>query len=119
MKKKKILKLLAIIVLILFVICIIYFIRNFIIINKLARTYEKFFSSNNYSYSAVIGNNNLETFEYYYKEGKKLEIWKDENDVVNAMTWYDENTQEKIFIYPDKLTAEITVFQDNAINPAN
>ena len=104
MNKKTILKIIGIVVLMILLAFLIYYTRNFIIIHKIAQAQENIFSSNNYSYIATLDD---VTFTYYYKDGKSLAVWETEEDFM-IESWYDEATQEAIYMSPDNLTATIT-----------
>ncbi len=112
---KRILKIVGVIIFILLLIALVYFIRNFVIINSLAETYDTFFSSNNYAYITTVDNGaEVSTFKYYYKDGKNVEIWEREGKVVREI-WYDINTQERVLCNLNELTANVGNTQDTAM----
>ena len=107
MSKKKVLIIIGIIILLLLIIFIISVTRKYIIINKLAETKEEFFSSSNYSYSFVPDSNKNVVCEYFYKDGKSMEIWKTD-DNIDSIIWYDETTKEHISINAKTSTAIVS-----------
>ena len=107
MSKKKVLMIVGIIILLLLIIFIISVARKYIIINKLAKTKEEFFSSSNYSYSFMPDSNKNVVCEYFYKDGKNMEIWKTD-DNIDSIIWYDETTKEHISINAKTSTAIVS-----------
>ena len=121
--KKKVLKIVGIIFALLLLMVIIYFGRNFVIINKLVKARDNFLSSNNYTGSCSFSQNDGSDvlLEYKYKDGKSMEIVKyNSANQANATLkiWIDRNTKEKISIteYSDeqKPMATLTDFQDSS-----
>lgn len=99
MKMKNIWKIIIVIVLILIIIIGAHFIRNYIIVSKIAKKQE---IMNNYS--LIIENYNLKEnnednliIERKYKDGKIVQIFrKSGNEILKD--WYDEETKELITI---------------------
>ncbi len=107
MKKKKILRIILSIIILILIALAIYFIRNYIILDKIATKQSEFISSNNYSYiSELYTGRDKTVIEYYYKDGININILK-ENDLDNDVIWYDENTKEQITMNSNKLTASV------------
>lgn len=88
---KKILKIVGIIFLILLVLFLIYFIRNFMIINKIVNSYDKFFTSNNYSVQNNYTNMESQIITIAYKDNKKLTSFSNANSIY-SITWQDFST---------------------------
>jgi len=108
MKNKKILKIVLITVLLMLITFAIWFIRKFIIMNKIAKASEKWNNATNYS----LEFNQREAFgEYYTKDGKYLFIMntEDEKGAIKegVVCWYDDETKEYITI--DKVSNNTTV----------
>lgn len=107
MKKKKILKIILSITILILIVLAIYFIRNYIIINKIATKQSEFMSATNYSYISELYTGTEKTvIEYYYKDGININILK-RNDLEYEVIWYDENNKEQITMKPNELTASV------------
>lgn len=110
MKKKRILKVVLFIVLILLIVFMIHFIRNYVIISKIAKKQEVFTGVKNYSLVLEAGSDgsreNLTRIEQYYKDGKAMQIIK-KNDETLFVNWYDEDTKEYITMSPTEGFASI------------
>ena len=108
MKNRKTLKIILIIIGIILLALLIYFIRNFIIINNLSKLQK----SENYSYTVEMnGGKN----EYNYKDGKIIETLK-VNEQPDIIIWTDTNTKEQIYIYPEQKKATITNYNEEYAN---
>lgn len=108
MEKKKVLKIILGIIVLIVIACAIYFIRNYIIINKIATKQSEITSSNNYSYiSELYTGEDKTVIEYYYKDGININILK-KNNIESEVIWYDENNKEQITMQVDKLTANVS-----------
>lgn len=110
MKKKRILKIILFVLFILLIVFMIYFIRNYVIISKIAKKQEIFTGVKNYSLVLEAdsdGNEeNLTRIEQYYKDGKAMQIIK-KSDEILFVNWYDEDTKEYITMSPTEGFASI------------
>lgn len=109
MDKKKIIKLCIIFVAIILLVLCIYYVRNYYIINKIAKMQEKYMSLSNYSLTLVPdknGNNPQLTVERYYKDGKTKEVLKTDGEIIYS-SWYDKESKEKVSIFPGNHSASI------------
>lgn len=102
MKNKKELKIFLAITLVIVIILVIYFGRNFIIINNISKKEEKLMQYKNYSYN--IQGNSGTTTEKYYKNGISKKIIKTADSTL--ITWKNENTKEEITYFPNTMKAD-------------
>lgn len=109
-KNHKILKVILVIILILLVLFIIHFIRNSIIINKIAKQQMELLKETNYSYTIekYLSNdeNSKKVLEYYCKDDKIVLVNKADDSI--GIVWSDKNSKEEIFLSPKDLKAIIS-----------
>ncbi len=112
MRKKKIYKIILIIIFILLLLFLIHFVRNYIIISKIAKKQEEIGNSTNYSYTIKFSN--IESGEtafikYYRKDNRSITIMGDN------IFWHDADTAEQISMNPKELTAIVYENNETAI----
>lgn len=105
MGKKKIVKCIVWFIAILLILFIIYFIRNFIIINKIAK---KAGELTNYSvtikYTPVDEKNGEEfTIETYCTDEKTLELGRTKREANNTIVLFDKNTRIVTSVFPNAM----------------
>ncbi len=116
MDKKKVLKIIMCMVLIMVIVIIIYFVRNYMIISKIAKMQEEAMRKDNYSYTLEIypekDYNEKTTIKYSYKDGKeKLEC---DGYIVE---WFDKNNKEFISVSP--FDNKVRIYKDKEHNNRN
>ena len=114
MKKGNIVKVIVLIIILLLLVVLLYFMRNVSIIQKLTNAYHDFFSSPNYSYIAYFDSDQV--VEYFYKDGKYIERWKNKEKIVREI-WADEVSKEKIEIFPDSNIAHTGKIEEKETQP--
>lgn len=88
------------------------------IINKIVNSYDKFFTSNNYSYSVQNNYTNMESqiITIAYKDNKKLTSFSNANSIY-SITWQDFSTKEQIDINPASSSARISTVSEYDVDP--
>lgn len=112
MKGKKVYKVILIFFLVLLLLFIIHFVRNYIIISKIATKQDEISKSTNYSYTMNFSNlktGETSVMDFYCKDNRSITIMGD------YLFWYDEDTGEQIVINTVELSANVFENDDTPV----
>lgn len=86
----------------------IFFVRNLMILSSIAKDMEPLKDAKNFTYTSVSKDkdNEEETIIKYYKKDN-FERYDIQKNGLTAITWYDIDTNEKIFAVPDNKKARV------------
>lgn len=116
-KSHKLAKAILIIFMILIAAYCVFFVRNLIILNNIAKVSEKLRNSNNFTYTSVNNENNgsyTMTIDYYKKDNvERMDLSRtNSNADASIIIWYDNITDEKILAALPSRQADIKIVAD-------
>ncbi len=123
MEKKKVSKIIFIVIFVIIslivVAALVHLIRNFIIINKIAKSNDEL---TNFTLTVKMTQHNEQDDTYksniierYYKDGAETIVLKNEDESVYTIYWHDKDSNEQLSVIPRKMHYSVSEVSDMAV----